>query len=101
MTDHDTPTVAPPPPADTIPPPPDYDALVESPLVRRAADPPPSPYAGLAEMVRNILAIAYHEDRQNKLPHQEAQQNNANQLDNLKRLAESRGYNLSDPATER
>lgn len=62
MTDNDKPTVAPPPPADTLPPPPDYDALVESPLVRRAAEPPPSPFAGLAEMVRNILAEILAED---------------------------------------
>jgi len=53
MSANDTPTITPPPPADTIPPPPDYDALVDSPLVRRE---PPSPYAGLAEMVRAILA---------------------------------------------
>ena len=46
-------------------------------------------------------AIDYHEKRHNTLSHQEAQQNNANQLDNLKRLAELRGYDLSDPATER
>lgn len=35
MSDNNTPTITPPPPADTIPPPPDYDALVDSPLVRR------------------------------------------------------------------
>jgi hypothetical protein len=60
MTDHDTPTVAPPPPAVTIQPPPDYDVLVESPLC--AADLPPNPHAGLAEMVRNILAEILAED---------------------------------------
>lgn len=62
MTDNETPTVAPPPPADTIPPPPDYDALVESPIVRRGVDVKPSPYAGLAETVRNILAELLLED---------------------------------------
>jgi hypothetical protein len=56
MTDHDTPTVAPPPPPSTIPPPPDYDALVDSPIVRNCtAEPTPSPYAGLADMVRDLL----------------------------------------------
>lgn len=56
MTDNETPTIAPPPPADTIPPPPDYTNLVDSTLTRRTS------HDGLADMVRKILAELLIED---------------------------------------
>ncbi len=67
MIANDTPTIMPPPPPPTLPPPADYDALVDSPLVRRESL---SPFAGLAEMVRNILAEIMAEDSPETQPSQ-------------------------------
>jgi hypothetical protein len=46
-------------------------------------------------------AIVYHETRHNRLSSHEAQRNNDNSIDNLKRLARLRGYDLTDPSTAR